>query len=313
MRTDLLALCNELQRQMQQHVFFHLCSPFPLWPKTFPHLPAPRLSHPLFPFLALSYDVLPLQAEGRALLLLPKLLRCLFLRFPASIPYAVNQNLTPGLVRILRELRPGRHSSAEGSNEVLSALDDSLTCLRNLYEEYAERDMATAWEFWRPAINAGLLPVIMDLLTMGHKPLVLSLLRLSGILLMPLPNRAAEPWARGLLRAVAGLISARPPVAPEAAMELLLSVGIIRRDFMMDFHTWGIYDGLQRFAAHTNPRTAAVARALLFLVNSGSDVSSTLSPRIHALHVAFFYVGLPFCDHSLVIPLYCPEGIFLSF
>jgi hypothetical protein len=201
---------------------------------------------------------------------IPKLLAGLFSHCPAFIPAAVNGNITPGLVRVLRTFCAGGQFRAE-------ELDDttfSLFCL-SLMDESDKNSII----FWKPAIHAGIVPVLTHLLTSGHEATIFGVLRLSGSLLLASLPEEPRPGAGTLPRAIAGLLSASPPVAVYEAAETLLNIGQMRPDLIEDSHAWGMADSLQRLKLHGDPRTAAAATRLMSIVGNMADVSLRLSSQ----------------------------------
>lgn len=119
---------------------------------------------------------------------------------------ALQANLTPGLVRIIRELRSDREAADEDGWR--RAINSPLVCFCQLAEAVDNND---ATGFWRPAVDAGMVPVLIDMLNEPYLA-VKWVMRLAARLLLAAPIGGVEVWAGGLPRAVAGLISTRPPV-----------------------------------------------------------------------------------------------------
>jgi hypothetical protein len=80
------------------------------------------------------------------------------------------------------------------------------------------------------------------------------------------------------MRATAALLTAEAHVATTCALEGLFGIGVVRRDLITDFATWGMDDTMERLTKHSDTYMAAAARRLLFLVNDGLEVGSALFP-----------------------------------
>jgi hypothetical protein len=227
------------------------------------------------------------QAEQPLLFQLPNLLFALFDQCPACIPAALGGNLTPGLVRMLRNLRPGSPAVTQDPVDCGLVLGSTLFCFLSL--------MASSPAFWRPAIDAGVVPVLIAMLRIPHESTLVSLLHLSSSLLLAAPKGSVEGWAPGLLQAIAGLVNATPPVAPGVAAATLLNLGLVRRDMLLDFHTWGLVESLQQLKMHGNSYVAAAAKGLLSVVHR-------VSQRLLTLVLALHNPSLPF-PCGILIPL----------
>lgn len=206
------------------------------------------------------------QVDGRLLWEMPGFLSSLIVCSPPYMSAALDANLTPALVRIICTLRSGHYAAAEGV--VTAVIDNPIITLMNLVRG---ADARHATGFWKPAIDAGVVPIFIDLLTF-HWRTVKFILWLSHHLLAAAPSGSPGAWAGALPRAIAGLISAGPPKALDA-VEMLFSVGLIRKDVLANFHTWGVSSTLQRLTTDESPNMAAAAKGLVFLVDDGPDVS----------------------------------------
>jgi hypothetical protein len=174
---------------------------------------------------------------------------------------ALNGDLTAGLIHCLRQLCPGRPCLEETPADKKMALSYTLYSLQQLMEAYGRHNCE---EFWGPAIRAGIVEALSDLLKHSDGPTAMGLLRLSGCMLLDAPPRGVQEWARGLPRAIAGLITANPPLVAGPAADLLLSVGIKRPELLFGFDSCGLEDGVRRLSTDIDPDTAAVAKGLVY-------------------------------------------------
>jgi hypothetical protein len=189
------------------------------------------------------------------------------------IPIAVEANLTPGLVRVMRKLRPGHPSAARQRPDHfgIPLVAIPLMCLAQIAEKGNVGDKTA---FWKPAVDAGMVRVITDLLhALDNASTIANILRLSEGVLLACPPGGVDDWAGGLPRAIAGLLTARPPVALGAAVHTLFDVGVLRPDLLAGFPTWGAHESVQQLTGDSHFRTAAAAKGLLFIVDHGLDVS----------------------------------------
>jgi hypothetical protein len=234
----------------------------------------------------MSHSGLSLQAEMPTLVHLPRVFNQLLASCPAFKRAALKGNPVPSLIRVMHELSPGRQATAEDPLEVNAAIDYCHSCLHQLGADLRVKDDADGLKaFWISVIDAGIVPVIADFLASAQEPVVMSFLRLSNMLVVAAPRGGGAEWPTQLLRAVAGVMSARMLVAPAAAAELLMNVGMMRRDLLADFHTWGVTESARRLTRRSDPNTASAAKALLFIVNQRADVSRSQLPRLHPLFI----------------------------
>jgi hypothetical protein len=207
------------------------------------------------------------------LLQIPKLLTGLLSTCPTFIPPPHHASLTPGLVRVLHTFRPDGEVLEETA-AYASTVTYPLFCLSRLMDV---SDQENPTVFWKPAIEAGVVPVFADLLATGHLSTIMSVLLLAMPLLNATPSQGVQQWAGGLPRAMAGLMSGGPPTFRGTAVEVLVNMGMARPDLIADIHTWGLDATLRRLNMDPVERTAAAAEKLLLMIGQIANVSSCLS------------------------------------
>jgi hypothetical protein len=223
-----------------------------------------------------------LQADGEESLYTTKLLYALFHYAPlVCCPAAIKGNVTPGLVRILREFGPHPHTLMGTSYNISSkctAVKMALTCLCQLMQYNNDHSSIGMWEL---AYDSGIIPVISELLTISAEPTLNNVRTLCTCLVLITPHRQAHRWSGKLPEAIAKLLAANPGDARACAADALISMCISDRDSLMDSSTWGLNDILGELAGNSDPDTAAVEQELLLIASLGLEVSST-----GALHAA---------------------------
>ncbi len=148
---------------------------------------------------------------------------------------------------------------------------------------------------WEPAVHAGIVPVLIELLallrSLPDEEMAYIVAGVSGLILVPAISGGIGPWAVGLLRALARLLSADPPMAAQMSLSLLYEVGAEHPDLVVDCRTWGIEDSLQRLTLHSDPKTAesAVKLQQLFFPHRPAHVSSSPTARILSRFIDFPY------------------------
>jgi hypothetical protein len=189
----------------------------------------------------------------------------------------------------MRKMRPGHQRVTEDTRDIGMALNFPLMCLSQITDasEASSEDPAT---FWKPAIDAGIVPVIVDLLALPDRKTILSLLRLSGSVLLAGPRGEGQRWAGELPRAIAGLVNAKPPVAVHEAVAMLFNIAL-RRDLVLDLRAWGVHEAVRRLESDRDPETARGAKGLLFMVSQRLDVRPP--PSLHILNLTLFEAFLP--------------------
>ncbi len=186
-------------------------------------------------------------------------------------------NLAPDLVRALRELRPPRYKSGASPARNCAPLDPPLTCLLLLFRaNIGNPGQEIDGNSMQPMINAGIIPVFIDLLKLGHEPTTVKIVELSGLLLLPAYPGQIVPGGVGLLRALAQLLDAVPPVTSRVAAVTLYNVGAAHPELTVDCRTWGIEDTVQQLTLHADRATAVAASRVnkLLFDHDGADVSS---------------------------------------
>jgi hypothetical protein len=251
-----------------------------------PHSSSWLISQPLSPFtvivrmcVALSYKSFCLQADWLNRTFIAALLKRLFELVPCFIPASIKANVCPSLVNLMREASMEGAVDPDYRGLIPTGVDNALSCLNHLMRY----DMTHGRGMWTAAVNAGVVPVLADLLTRPHKTTTATALELSGMLLMSAPRGEAGRWGSDLVRASARLLTANPPVAVRDAVEMLHKVGFARPELIADWQSWGIDDSLHRLTMHNDQGTAAAARqleTLLSRIKDEPDVSSNLAPHI---------------------------------
>jgi hypothetical protein len=230
-------------------------------------------------FLHVFHNECFLQAKMPVLLQIPKLLLPLLIDCPAFIPAAREANLTAGLIDVLRAFLPGGYPLGEKPLEGALVIYP-VSCLSRLIGHPKEDDYST--EFMGPAMDAGIVSVLTDLVMQRDEETTGVLLGLVLLVLLAVPQGGAG----GLPRAVAGLLSFDCPKTLGVTTEMLSCIASMRPDLILDCHTWGIKDSLERLTLNNDEGTAAAARKLLFLVNLMADVSLPLSEACEQNHRA---------------------------
>jgi hypothetical protein len=231
-----------------------------------------------------SRELLCLQADWPGIVCILAFIRSVHGLVPSFIPAAIRPKFGAYLVRVLRNARMDGNASPESLGLLCQVLGVALSCL----VDFMRFDIKNSNELWKPAVDAGIIAVLLDLLTLGHEQTVSSSLELSGMLLMSAPRGEAEQWGVGLVQTTAQLLSAKPPVALRDAARMLHSIGMARPTLIANFHTWGINDSLQHLTTHSDPDTAAAAGQLKKLLSDakpGADVSPALAHHIGSLGV----------------------------
>ncbi len=223
-----------------------------------------------------------MQADWPNLAHLPGLLSAFFTWIPRYLPAAIRGNITPGIVRVLRKARADATPDAKHIGAICQALGFALDCLTALMRY----DVDHAKKLWRSAVNAEIVPVLIDLLTHRHEQTVCKTLELSGMLLMSAPEAEVARWGVGLVYATTRVLSADRPAAVRDAAEMLHKVGTAHPCLIADCHTWRIDNSLQRLTMHSDPGTAAAARHLKKLLSSVRP-QPDVSPRYES-HVCPF-------------------------
>jgi hypothetical protein len=241
------------------------------------------------------------QAGSGDLLNICCLLNRLLHLLPCFIPAAINGNVIPGLVHVLRGTRMDNGSGQEGPVLTPRVPKDALICIHHvmLY------DMDHGKGLWKTAVDAGIVPVLVHLLTPPDESTIDSTLAVSEMVLMSAPQGETGGWGLALLRACARLLCASPQVAGHNVVEMLHNVGTAHPALLMGWQTWGIDDGLQQLTMHRDPGTAAAALGLQMLLPScikGPDVSPVLPCTEHLLLFPSLTTGMRWqgvcCAHT---------------
>jgi hypothetical protein len=209
---------------------------------------------------------LSLQGEDEVSLQLPLLLMAFLERGPEFIPAAAKGNITPGLFRAQRRL-----CSFIGKPCDKMVIRAPSKCLRLLFMYHLRDDRGLP----EHANEAGLIPILGELLKMGDELARVDVLALADIILLTPPFGHTASVAPGFMRAIAGLITAKRPVALTYALDELFALGVVRRELIMDFNTWDVAGVVERLAQNSDADIAHAAQRVLFLVNDGREVGFT--------------------------------------
>jgi hypothetical protein len=208
------------------------------------------------------------QADGYKLLLACEMLNGLLSHSPDLIPTAIKANVTPGLLRVLHELLAHPESVVEVRGDMGSNLSFPISCLSNIMW-YRTDDKAAAWE---ALVDAGIVPLLCDLVVFGHDKLMTNIGRLVSSLVLVTTPGLATLYMGELPRSLAGLIKRRPPVAPGSNADTLYFMAMKREELLEDYQSFGLGPSLKRLARHNDPHTAAAAEQLLHLITKGKKV-----------------------------------------
>jgi hypothetical protein len=187
---------------------------------------------------------------------LPMVLSHVLEASPRFIRAAIEANIAPNLVRILRKTTKARGSTRNRTAEIPKGHEAPVSCLKQMLKY----DMENARTLWKPAVDAGIVPLFIDLLTLGHEPMTIEVTSAAGFLLTPVPQGEAALWDGGLLRALAGLLTADSPIVLAGALDVLFNVGWVHPELIVDCRTWGIEHSVQRLAVHADPTVAGIAK-----------------------------------------------------
>jgi hypothetical protein len=156
-----------------------------------------------------------------------------------------------------------------------SEFEAAVTCLCQVMQD----ETAHSKELWKGAFDAGLVPILCNMLRSGDEVVVDRALTLATCLMRVTPpglEGLEGRWASELLRAVAELITAKPEVPLLAAIKALLNICSTHRGVLMGSHKQGLGDTLKLLSTHSDPETAAAAKELLSVVDQPLEVRSTL-------------------------------------
>jgi hypothetical protein len=215
------------------------------------------------------------------MLQLPFVFNRLFARCAPLKHAASNGALIPGLVHVMRELQPWRRSVVGSGVDPSKQLTCCFDILFQLEEEPLRDPGSTATAaFWKALIDAGLVSIVIDMLTHGDQPVAIRALQAANGLLVVAPRVRAAGWPKDLLRAVARVMSGSVRDAAGTAAEMLFNLCMLRQDLLAAIARWGFYTGAQQLAKSGDPRARTAAEVLLFLVKLPTDVSSTPTLRM---------------------------------
>ncbi len=203
-----------------------------------------------------------------------EILNALLLHSPDPIPTAIKANVTPGILRVLRELLLRPESVAQVKGDMGSKLSCAVSCLCNIMWTRTD-DKGAAWE---ALIEADVVPLLCDLVTFGDEKLMDNLGRLISCLVMITYPGLAMVYVGELPRALGGLLKRKPPIAPNVAADTLFFMALKREELLMDIHPLGLGPSLKRLTRHKDPHTVSAAEQLLLIITKGKQV--TFSPHV---------------------------------
>jgi hypothetical protein len=225
---------------LQEHVCLSVCPVLQSWC--------------LLPYLTL----LSLQAGCPQLFWTASLLCTLVEKCPSIAPAAIDANVVPGLVRVLGEVRTRFSSGLEDTGNLWEVVEPPLSCLKQLLWY----NMLSIGALGKAAVDAGIVPILVDLLKFDDEVTIVLVVRVSALLLVPAPRETVGAWGRDLMRASARLLTASRPVTQRDTIEMLAKIGETHPQLLVDCHTWGIDDAVQRLTIDSDVATAAAALKL---------------------------------------------------
>jgi hypothetical protein len=233
-----------------------------------PSLPAPFRSQ-VFCFSGSWKDDHPLQGDMEESLFATKLLYALVDYAPSPCcPAAINGNVTPGLVRVLRDF--GEHPSSvmgitSNTSNVCGGVKMALRCLCQLLQYDNDHPMG----MWESAHDSGVVPVISDLLTISAGPTFNNVRTLCTCLVLVTPLGQEGRWAGKLPQVVQRLLTATVGEARARGTDTVISMCILDRRLLMGSSTWALTDILGELVTLNDPETALAAQELLLIASPG--------------------------------------------
>jgi hypothetical protein len=203
---------------------------------------------------------------------------------PYFILAAIKANIIPGLVRSLRELsQPHRVARYRGglpdTSEVTDPLRPGLLCLYRLMQHEQE----TPKGLWKPAVDEGILPLLLDMFQDANEHTIVPLVGSSGLLLQVAPTHVTEQSTPGLVRAIARVLISPSPTAHEFAVGMLLEIGRKHPAVVKSWQSWGIEESLKRLTLHSDPALKDLAMQLEVMLFSATEEPDVSSDPSHAL------------------------------
>jgi hypothetical protein len=210
------------------------------------------------------------QAEKMERLLLATKLLIMLLDCSPRYHLAANVgDIIAGLVRVLRKFSSKPHAQVQSSNGICLALDPPLLCLCQIVQFDKAKELGT----WKAAYDAGIVPIMCDLLTVCKAAAVSKVLDLAMSLMGATPPGKEGHWAGRLPREIARLLTARPVLAAAQAANTLSMMCTTHPQLLMECQALGLGESLKELSTNSNPETTAAAKQLLSMVIEGLAVS----------------------------------------
>jgi hypothetical protein len=118
-------------------------------------------------------------------------------------------------------------------------------------------------------LDAGIVPLFSNVVGLGSEKLMGSIAMLMTSLLLAIPAGVSRKLWGQLPRAIAGLIQAKPPVAPGTAAEMLCLLALKHEKLLADYQSWGMGPSLKRLTRHRDPHTSSAAEQLVLMMDKG--------------------------------------------
>jgi hypothetical protein len=201
-------------------------------------------------------------------------------RCPCFIPAAISADIAPRLVRVLSKLRARPSMVAASPLSFGEALLFPVACLNEL-TQYDRRHMM---DLWRPLIDAGILPILIDLNALGNAKAAEHLLLLSATVLLTAPSSEVGQLGANLLGEIARLASeGSPAVTRIPAAQFLYEIGMEHPQLILGCRTWKIEETVEQLMRHPNPDVAEKAQALKHHLFAAKMVSAAPPTHIDQL------------------------------
>jgi hypothetical protein len=166
---------------------------------------------------------------------------------------------------VLHELLAHPDSYNLPDEDLRKLLSHPIHCL--VITEGMAQDAAS----WKNLIDAGILPLLCDLIELCSEELMEDLMQLVNSLVMMSPEEGGREYLGRLPSVIVGLITAEPPVAPHLATDALLNMALFCEELVSDFQSWGITPILKGLKTrHNDLRVRSAADGLMRNMRLGS-------------------------------------------